>query len=191
VPQLRERKRRRYRVLLISGSLRKGSTNTALLRTAQLLAPEETDAVLFEGLGGLPHFDPDLDRDPLPPEVDEMRSAVRQAAAILFCTPEYAGDMPGSLKNLLEWAIGDGEPGSIYEKPVAWANASTGPTGAADAHESLRKVLGYAHANLVEEACVVVPVGRSDVDGDGFVTDEDVRSSIVSALRSLIGAVES
>jgi chromate reductase len=111
-------------VLLVSGSLRRRSATTALLRTAQLVAPEGTAAILYDGLDRLPHFDPDLDRDLLPPAVAELRAAVRGADAILFCTPEYAGALPGSLKNLLDWTVGDGQPGSIYEKPVAWVNVN-------------------------------------------------------------------
>lgn len=172
-------------MLLVSGSLRRGSTNTALLRTAQVLAPQGTTAVLYDGLGQLPHFDPDLDRDPLPPAVAELRAAVRQAGAILFCTPEYAGALPGSFKNLLEWTIGDDQPGSIYEKPVAWVNVSASPTGAADAHASLRKVLGYAHAAVIEEACASIPVPRHAVGTDGLIDDPAIRSEALRVLTAL------
>ncbi len=97
-------------VLLVSGSLRAGSTNTALLRTAQRVAPPEITAVLYDGLARLPHFNPDDDRPPLHPAVAELRLAIRASDAILFCTPEYAGALPGSFKNLLEWTIGDDQP---------------------------------------------------------------------------------
>ena len=77
---------------------------------------------------------------------------IAAADALLLCTPEYAGALPGALKNLLEWTVGDG---STYRKPIAWINASgpAAPTGGADAHDSLRKVLGYVHADIVEAAC--------------------------------------
>jgi chromate reductase len=172
-------------VLLVSGSLRRGSTNTALLRTAHLLAPAGIVAAFYEGLDGLPHFDPDLDQGPLPPAVAELRAAIRVSDAILFCTPEYAGALPGSFKNLLDWTISDDQQGSIYEKPVAWINASAAPTGAADAHESLRKVLNYAHAAIVEDACTSIPVTRQSIGDDGLVVDPLVRSDIVEALTRL------
>jgi chromate reductase, NAD(P)H dehydrogenase (quinone) len=174
-------------VLLISGSLRAGSTNTALLRTARLVAPPEITAVLYDGLTRLPHFNPDDDRPPLHPAVAELRAAIRASGAVLFCTPEYAGALPGSLKNLLEWTIGDDQPGSIYEKRVAWVNVSAAPTGAADAHESLRKVLGYAHAAVVEAACAAIPVTRGDVR-DGFIADPDIRAAITRTLTALLGS---
>jgi chromate reductase len=149
------------------------------------VAPGEIDAVLYDGLDGLPHFDPDRDRVPLPPAVAELRAAIRAADAILFCTPEYAGALPGSFKNLLDWTIGDDQPGSIYEKPVAWINASAAPTGAADAHDSLRKVLAYAHAAVVEDACVSIPVTRHVVDNDGLIRDPMIRAQIRDALLTL------
>lgn len=172
-------------ILLISGSLRQGSTNTALLRTAQIVAPEGIRAVLYDGIARLPHFDPDLDRDPLPDVVAELRSAVHDADAILFCTPEYAGALPGSFKNLLDWTIGDSQAGSICEKPVAWVNASAAPTGAADAHDSLRKVLGYAHAAVIEDACTATPVQRQAVGDDGLIHDPSIRDQISRTLGEL------
>lgn len=172
------------RILLVSGSLRDGSTNTALLRTARLGAPPDVSAVLYEGLARLPHFNPDDDQPPLHPEVMALREAVRAADAILFCTPEYAGALPGALKNLLEWTIGDDQPGSIYGKRVAWVNVSAAPTGAADAHESLRKVLGYAHADVVEEACTAIPVTRRDL-ADGVIGDRRIRDAVAQVLTAL------
>ncbi len=174
-------------VLLVSGSLRRGSTNTALLRTAHLLAPAGTVTAFSGGLDRLPHFDPDLDREPLPPAVAGLRGAIRASDAILFCTPEYAGALPGSFKNLLDWTIGDDRRGSIYEKPVAWINASAAPTGAADAHQSLRRVLDYAHAVIVEDACASIPVMRQSIGDDGLVADPVVRAHIVEALTKLAG----
>jgi len=173
-------------VLLVSGSLRSGSTNTALLRTVQLVAPAGIETSLYADLDGLPHFDPDRDRVPLHPSVDALRMTIRACAAILFSTPEYAGALPGSFKNLLDWTIGDEHPGSIYEKPVAWVNASATPTGAADAHDSLRKVLHYAHAVVVEDACISIPVTRQMVGDDGFIGDPSVHTRILEALTTLV-----
>lgn len=116
----------------------------------------------------------------------ELRAAIRNSDAILFCTPEYAGALPGSFKNLLDWTIGDEQVGSIFEKPVAWVNVSASPTGAKDAHDSLRKVLGYAHTTLVESACVSIPVTRSMVSDDEFISDPTVHSRILDALTLLI-----
>jgi hypothetical protein len=73
----------------------------------------------------------------VPPSAAELRRQLRDADGVLICTPEYAGALPGSFKNLLDWTVGGGE---TYGKPVAWINASMRADGA---HESLRAVLGY------------------------------------------------
>lgn len=174
------------RILLVSGSLRSGSTNSALLRTARVVAPEGVETVLYEGMGGLPHFNPDDDAEGLPvePHVAELRKALADADAVLVSTPEYAGALPGSFKNLLEWTVGDG---GTYEKPVAWVNTSgpAAPTGAADAHDSLRKVLGYVSAEIVEDACVRIPVARGAIGSDGLIDDAGIRAEVATVLGTL------
>ncbi len=171
------------RMLLISGSLRTNSTNTAVLRTAQARAPEGVDAALYEGLAGLPHFNPDDDAEPLPSAVADLRALVHAADAVVFSVPEYAGAMPGSFKNLLDWLIGDDQPGSIAGKPVAWINAS--PRGAVNAHDSLRKVLGYASATIVESACTEVPVTGTMIGADGLVADSTTLERITGTVTTL------
>jgi chromate reductase, NAD(P)H dehydrogenase (quinone) len=174
------------RVLLISGSLRAASTNTSALRTVAHDAPDGIDAVLYERLAELPAFNPDDDgdHDALPTAVVELRDEVHRADAVLFCVPEYAGALPGSLKNLLDWTIGDAEPRSIYEKPVAWVNVS--PRGAAGAHGELRTVLGYAHAHIVDAACVHVPIERSALGEDGLVAGLAEREALSRAICDLL-----
>ena len=168
-------------LLLISGSLRDGSTNTALLRTAQAI---DADTDLFERMGALPHYSPDDDGDDLHAAVAELRAATGGAEALLVCTPEYAGALPGAFKNLLEWLVGGGE---AYRKPIAWINVAgpASPTGAADAHASLRKVVGYLSMEIVEEACVRIPVARDAVGEDGLVADPAVRERLAVALALL------
>jgi chromate reductase len=170
------------RVLLIPGSLRQHSSNVAVLRTAQLAAPEHIAAVLFTGLGELPFFNPDADEDPLDPAVADLRAQIRAADALLFSTPEYAGALPGAFKNLLDWTVGDDQPGSIYEKPVGWVNAS--PRGAPNAHESLRRVLAYVKATVVEAACVHIPV-TADMLDDETIPDTSVQDRLAGALGEL------
>ena len=173
-----------WQVLLISGSLRAVSTNTAALRTAEQLASRDVVVSLYDGLARLPHFNPDDDTDPLPPEVADLRAAIHGASALMFSTPEYAGALPGSFKNLLDWTIGDDRPGSVYDKPVAWINTS--PRGAQGAHEELRTVLGYAHARLVEAACRTVPVTAGMIGPDGLIADDDSRVGIAGVLTALV-----
>ncbi|MCO6007336.1 NAD(P)H-dependent oxidoreductase [Actinoallomurus purpureus] len=175
-------------VLTVSGSLRAGSTNSAVLRTASVVSPPAATVRPFAGMADLPHFNPDDDRDPLPPAVAGLRGAVGAADALLLCTPEYAGGLPGSFKNLLDWTIGGGE---MYGKPVAWLNVSSSaaPTGGAGAHDSLRTVLGYAGSVIVETACARIPLSRNHVGQDGLIADPAVQDAITDSLTALTAAV--
>src|SRR5262245_24566721 len=112
------------RVIAISGSLRAGSSNAALLRAAEALSPSLT-WVHYERLGALPHFNPDLDGEgaAAPPEVAELRALVAAAAAVVISTPEYAHGVPGSLKNALDWMVSSGE---LTDKPILLLNATPG-----------------------------------------------------------------
>jgi chromate reductase, NAD(P)H dehydrogenase (quinone) len=183
-----ERERIPLQLLLISGSLRAGSTNTALLLTAQAAVPEGVTATLYEGLADLPQFNPDDEGPALPPQADELRALIRQADAVLFSTPEYAGALPGSFKNALDWAVGDDQPGSMNGKPVAYVNVS--PRGAALAHASLRSVLGYLGADIVEEACLANPVTREAVAEDGLIASAEIRAQVAEVLAELVAHAE-
>lgn len=170
------------RILLVCGSLREASTNATALRTIAATPVAGVTASLFDGLALLPHFNPDDDTEPLPAAVADLRAQIAAADAVLFCTPEYAGALPGSLKNLLDWTIGGGE---LYEKPVAWINVSTMPTGAAGAHASLRTVLGYAGARIIDAACVQIPVARHAAGDDRLIHDDALRREIDAAVTAL------
>jgi NAD(P)H-dependent FMN reductase len=178
------------RLLLISGSLRDGSTNTATLRTVQAIAPPDIDTTLYGGMASLPHFNPDDDREgePVHPAVAGLRAAVAAADALLISTPEYAGALPGALKNLLEWTVGDA---GTYGKPVAWLNVAgpAAPTGAADAHASLAKVLGYVGADVVDAACARIPVTRGAIGAEGLVDDPGIREDVARAVAALAAHV--
>jgi NAD(P)H-dependent FMN reductase len=167
------------RLLLISGSTRANSTNSAFVRTAAVVAPDGVEVVVHQELAGLPHFNPDDDREPLPAAVRALRQAIADADGVVFCTPEYAGTLPGSFKNLLDWCVGGTE---ISDKPVAWVNVAADPRRGAGAHETLATVLGYVQARVIESACVNVPIGRESVGADGLVADPATRAAIGAAL---------
>ncbi len=171
------------RILLVSGSMRAGSTNAAVLQTAAAVAPAGVEATVYTGLGDLPHFNPDDDVEPLPPAVAELRRSIADADAVMFSTPEYAGALPGSFLNLLDWTIGGGE---IYEKPVAWINVATSPTGAVKAYGSLRTVLTYAGTRIIDSACAHIPVLHANVGEDGLVADPDARDQVADVVATLV-----
>jgi chromate reductase len=170
------------RILLISGSTRQASGNSAALRTVRSLASDGTDAVIYEGLAALPAFNPDLDNDDhLPAPVRDLRDQVAVADAVLFCTPEYAGTLPGSLKNLLDWTVGGGE---MDAKPAGWINVAVGGRGRG-AEEHLAMVLGYVGAVPVEGACVRIPVPPDAVGADGLIGDQVIRDGLAAVLAQL------
>ena len=171
------------RIMLISGSTRRGSGNTAALRTVQALAPDRVMTEMYDGLAALPAFSPDQDERPPGPAAD-LRARIAAAGALLFCTPEYADTLPGSLKNLLDWTVGGGE---IYGKPVGWINVAVGGRGRG-AEEHLAMVLRYVGAVAVDGACVRVPVPREAVGPDGIITDPEIRTALGAALTTLAGA---
>ncbi len=143
---------------------------------------------LYEGLAELPHFNPDDDEEgkQVHASVAAMRAALGRADAVLFSTPEYAGALPGSFKNMLEWSVGGQE---IYRLPVAWVNAAA-PGRGVNADDSLRKVLGYVGADIVEQACVRIPVAREAIDADGLIADDGIRAGLTTVLAGLAAHVE-
>lgn len=170
------------RILLVSGSTRAGSTNTAALRTAQALAPDGVTAVLYGGLSDLPPFNPDDDREPLHPAVADLRGQIAASDAVLFSTPEYAGALPGTFKNLLDWTVGGVE---LYGKPVAWVNVAAEGRGL-NATASLATVLRYVNAAVLDDACAQLPVGRDAVGPDGLVSDAQFRARIAEVLAIIV-----
>jgi chromate reductase, NAD(P)H dehydrogenase (quinone) len=129
-------------ILTVSGSTRQQSTNSAACRTAVSCAPSGLTVTAYTSLAALPHFDPDLDPDlgesgreiALPSPVAAMRSLIATADAVLFCTPEYAGTLPGSFKNLLDWTVG---ATVLTAKPVAWIGVAADPRRGSGAHATL------------------------------------------------------
>ena len=114
------------RILAISGSLRTGSSNGTLLRAAAMIAPSGVEVVAYDGLGALPHFNPDLDDgDALPDVVSRFRKEIADADGLMISCPEYAHGVPGTMKNALDWLVGGVE---ITGKPVALVNASARAT---------------------------------------------------------------
>ncbi|WP_330233175.1 NAD(P)H-dependent oxidoreductase [Nocardia sp. NBC_00508] len=165
---------------MISGSTRTASTNSAALRTVSAIAPGDIRTRWYNDLAALPAFDPDDDGS-AHPSVLALREQLSDADAVLFCTPEYAGTLPGSLKNLLDWTVGTGD---LYEKPAAWITVA--PLGRGDgATATLRSVLGYVGAAIDLEACGRLPVLRDDVGPDGLVADAEFRSGASAVLHRL------
>ena len=168
--------------LAISGSLRAASTSTTLLKAAAVLAPDGVTLSVYEGLGELPHFNPDLDKQPAQTAVADFRRQLRLADGVIISTPEYAHGVPGLLKNALDWLVASGE---LYEKPVALFSASP---RANYAQASLIETLSVMTASVVSEACIALPLLGKNLDKHGIVSDPDFSRTICTALTAFAHA---
>jgi chromate reductase, NAD(P)H dehydrogenase (quinone) len=177
-------------ILAISGSLRRDSHNTALLRAAEeLLEPGDT-LELWEELREVPPFDQDLEDGAAPAAVASLQAAVAGADAVLFATPEYNHSVPGVLKNALDWASRPHAANVFRGKPVAVVGTSVGLFGAVWAQAELRKVLGAMGAHVVD---LELPLGLAaeKFDEEGRLVDEAARDSLGDVLATLAARARS
>lgn len=166
------------RLLAISGSLRAVSTNTTLLKAAMRLTPPGAEIVLYDGMAALPHFNPDLDADPLPKVVMAWREEIARADGLLISSPEYARGIPGSLKNALDWLVsGPEHPG----KPVAFFHASE--RGVAS-QAALRLVVETMGMRIVDDAIITVPLLGKQTDEKAVAADPAMAAKIGAALAA-------
>ena len=175
------------KVLAVSGSLRRSSHNTQLLRAAVEAAPEGVEVELWEGLGELPLYDQDLDTDEQPEAVRRLREAWGEADAILFATPEYNGSVPGGLKNAIDWASRPVRESALTSQTVSVIGASPGQFGAMWAQADLRKILGTAGARVVGDELPVARV-HEKLDHDGRLLDEELFERLRLVLETLAAA---
>jgi len=159
------------RILAICGSLQARSANLTLLQDAAASAPEGVEVPIFDGLGDLPHFNPDLDPTPA---VHRWRRALAESDGVLVASPEYGHSLPGVLKNGIDWVIGSGElEGKIVAITAAVGSSDRGLRGL----KALRDTLGAVSATIVG--------GEPIVRGAGFEQD------VASLMRALIREIAS
>lgn len=172
-------------ILAVSGSLRAGGSNNAVLDAARRLAPDGVEVTRYAGLRALPAFDPDLDafgRDALPPEAADWRAQIGRADAVLISSPEYAHGIPGALKNALDWLVGSVEfPG----KPVALLNTSP---WSVHAPAQLAEVLTTMNARLVPDASATVALLGRPLDGAAIAADPALAATVRVAVTNLARA---
>jgi chromate reductase, NAD(P)H dehydrogenase (quinone) len=177
------------KVLAISGSLRRDSHNTTLLRAAAELLPPSVELELFDGLKAVEPYDEDDDLGPGPAGARRLREAIAGADAILISTPEYNSSVPGQLKNAIDWASRPKGENALWGKPVGVVGASTGMFGAVWSQAELRKALGASGARVIE---LDLPVGHAQdaFSEDGRLQDAELRDRFVEILDELVALAE-
>jgi chromate reductase len=171
-------------VLGIAGSLRRGSYNRALLRSAQSLAPADMRLDLFD-LHDVPFYDADVEKKGDPGAVTVLKRRVREADALVIATPEYQHSLPGVLKNALDWASRPPKDPPLKGKPIAMMGATPGRYGTARAQAELRKVLAYNDAVVVNRPEVLVANARETFGEAGELVDETARDLVRELLTTL------
>lgn len=172
-------------VLAITGSLRAESFNTALLRAADRLAPDDMRIERYPGMRALPPYDQDQDAAGPPGEVAELRGRIRSADGLLIATPEYNYGIPGVLKNLIDWASRPADDSCLRRKPVAIMGASPSPFGTVRAQLSLRQCFLWTESLVVTKPEVMVFDAPSRFDDQLELTDDGTEDLVGMLLGSL------
>src|SRR5215510_6334518 len=151
------------KIIAISGSTRKYSTNLSLINAIKDLYGDRLEIKIFEGLAEIPHFNPDLNTDNAPDKVVSFRKKLTEADGILICTPEYAMGVPGTLKNAIDWTVSSME---FSHKPVALITASSsGQKG----HQSLLDTLKVIESDIPDDSQLLISFIKTKLKEDKIV----------------------
>lgn len=177
------------RILGISGSLRRASYNTALLRNACQMLPPEAEIEIYEGLGDIPLYNDDVRLGEGEPEQSlRLRQAILDADALLIATPEYNWNVPGVLQNAIDWVSRPPSESPFRGKPVAIMGASGSMVGTLRAQLVLRQVMRTLDAVAIPKPEVLISFAPSKFDEAGNLTDETARGLMRTLLENLIVA---
>lgn len=170
-------------VVGFSGSLRKGSFNTALLKAAAQSAPEGMTVNILT-IGDLPLLNQDLETD-LPPVVQAFKKAVEAADAVLIATPEYNYSVPGVLKNAIDWLSRPYGKNSLGGKPAAIIGTSPGVLGSSRAQYHLRQILLGVNVHVLNRPEIIVPDAGSKFDAAGNLMDAKTKEKLAEMMEAL------
>jgi chromate reductase, NAD(P)H dehydrogenase (quinone) len=170
------------RVLGFSGSLRKGSYNTALLHAAVNFLPEHMTMEIFD-IAPIPLYNEDIRAQGYPTPVQRFRDRILAADALLISTPEYNYSIPGVLKNAIDWA--SRPPNPLNDKPVAIMGATTGMFGTARAQMALRQVLVFSNMHPINKPEVLIMQAQNKLDAEGNIVDQPTRDFVRQLLEAL------
>ena len=172
---------RSFEVVGFAGSLRRASYNRALLRAAAELAAPKLHVIIHD-LSPIPLYNADVEAEAIPSSVAELRTAVRQADALLIATPEYNHGVPGVLKNTIDWLSRPPRESALNGKVAAIMGASPGTTGTARSQTQLRQAFVFTNTYALLQPEVLVARAHEKFDADGRLTDQGTRDFIQAFL---------
>jgi len=170
-------------IFAISGSVRAQSANSDILKAIATLLPPDIDYHIYGGLETLPHFNPDNNGELSPAPVNDFRAQLQAADAVIICTPEYAFNLPGVLKDALDWIVSSGE---FTGKPTAVISASPLATGGEKALASLLQTLRIMGALCPDELTMAIPFVKKKIDAQGTITDNVTIQQLATLLQRLL-----
>ena len=174
---------RPIKALALSGSLRRGSYNSAALRAARELAPDGMTIEIGD-ISDVPIYNDDIKQQGFPDAVQQLAAAIAAADAVLIATPEYNYSVPGVLKNAIDW-VSRVTPAPFVDKPVAIMGASPGAIGTARAQYDLRKIFVFLDARVLNKPEIFIGAAAARFDATGRLTDEPTRGFIAMQLEAL------
>ena len=176
-------------ILGISGSLRKASYNTALLRAASGLVPDGFSIQIFN-LSPLPLYNDDLAKDDIPAPVNDFRNSIKQSDGLLIASPEYNYSLTGVLKNAIDWASTDTLGNLLAGKPTAIMGASPSVFGTTRSQLHLRQILHAANANVIRRPEIAIRRAQTVIDEHGKLNDDYASGKIRSLLAALTDKIK-
>ncbi len=173
------------KVLVICGSLRKGSYNAALARALPGLAPPEMKLVTAPPYDALSPYNADLqEASGFPPAANDLAAAIRAADGVLFVSPEYNWSMPGALKNAIDW-VSRMKDQPFEGKPVAIQSCSQGPLGGARMQYHWRMSMTFLKAFIYGTPEVFVGNAASKFDKDTLeLKDQPTKDAVKTQLAA-------
>ncbi|MBC6490526.1 NADPH-dependent FMN reductase [Flavihumibacter stibioxidans] len=168
------------KILAIPGTVKENSTHKSFIRAMADLSKDSLDIELYDGLGGLPPFNPDIEDANASGSVAAFRNKLKAADGIIICTPEYAHGVPGVLKNAIDWTVGSGE---FYQKPTLLVTASTdGRFG----HQAMLEILRVIATKRIDELQLLVPFIKTKINSGGIITDETTLLALKEVLAKYL-----
>lgn len=168
------------KILALSGSTRKHSTNHSLLTAIAGMMADTLDIIIYPSVADLPHFDPDRNLEDIPAAVIDFRRQLAQADGVIICTPEYAHGVPGSLKNAIDWTVSSSD---FSQKPTVLITASSdGRFG----HQALLETLKVIEARDVDQLQLLIQFVKSKIDGTGHIIHEQTATDIKQLMEKFL-----